>query len=112
MLASEQGGFLEKIATAPGRVAEGPRRGASGAAEGANEIGDVVETDVECDVRNGQFTLDEQPGCVSQSRAHEILMRRHAHDGCEHAQKVIAAQTADSGRGRQIDIVPGVRIDP
>ena len=80
--------FLDFLAVALRSVPEGAWRQAGGAAEGANEIREIVEAAIERNIGDGAFALGEQPCRALQAAADEILMRRDAERLGERAQEV------------------------
>src|SRR4051794_25763418 len=104
--------FLENLAHPPRGLPELQRRCASGAMETADEIREVVESDVISDVGHVAIIFGQQACGMTKSQAHEILMRGHAEHGREQPQKM---KRTDAGLGRgiiQVDGPVGSRVDP
>src|SRR5437868_1509378 len=59
-------------------LAEAARRDTGGAVEGADEIGEIAEADIEGDVGDRPAVLGKQARGVTQAAAQQILMRCHA----------------------------------
>src|ERR1700748_1515991 len=80
--------LLENLALPPRGLPELRRRHAGGAMEGADEIGEVVETDVIGDVGHRFVVVGKVPRGTAQPRAHQILMRGNAERGREQPQEM------------------------
>src|SRR3954469_7541728 len=85
---------LENLAIAAREAPEGAGGNARCAAKGANEIRKIRKPNVQSDVRNGAFWIDEQPRSPAQSRAHQVLMGRYAERAGKQAQEMERAQTS------------------
>src|SRR4051812_17269610 len=79
----EDEAFPENPALSARGLPELGRRHAGGAVEGADEIGEIAETDVIGDVGDRDIVLGEQARGVPQPRTHQILMRGDAEHGRE-----------------------------
>jgi hypothetical protein len=67
--------------------------------EGANEIREIVETDVEGDTGDGARILRQQANRTAQPGAKQILMRSDAEHAIEYAQKIKHAEPRFAGNG-------------
>src|SRR5205814_5649140 len=84
--------ILEDLAIAARGLAEPTRRDAGGAVEGADEVGQIAEADVERDVGDRPVVLGEQAGGAPQPRADQVLLGGDAEDGGEQAEEVKLAE--------------------
>src|SRR5262245_36749783 len=104
--------FLENLAIAPGNPAETSGREPGGAVEGAHEVRDVAEADVERDVRD-RSSVDGQEGRrAAEPAADQVLVRSHAEDAGEDSQEVKRAQPGLARHRLEIDGLVRVGIDP
>src|SRR5262249_43497519 len=93
-----RGARLEAWATSPDlipplrRQAPLARRHAELGVEAADEVGEVLEADIERDVGDRRAARDQAPRRVAQPRAQQPLMRRDAGRRLEAAQEVIGAE--------------------
>src|SRR5436853_7695113 len=89
--------ILEDLAIALSRPPEQARRHACGAVEGADEVRDVAESDVEGDTGDRGRPVGEEARRAPPPRADEVRVRR----GCGHAREQPGA-----GEGRQAPAGP------
>ena len=80
--------------------------------EGAHEVREVAEPDVEGDVGDRARVLGQQARRVAQAGAHQILVRRHAEHLREEPQEVERAEPGLRGRALEVDRLVRVRVDP
>src|SRR5437763_15128332 len=96
-LRGERDAILENLAIPRRRPAELPGRDAGGAVEGADEVREIAEADLERDVGDLPLLVAEQPGRAPQPAADEILVRRHAEHAAEQPQEVVRAEPRFTG---------------
>jgi len=102
----------ERAALAPRRLPESPWRNARGAVEGADEVREIAEADVERDLGDRPCILGEEASRAPEPGAHQVLVRSHAEDLPEEAQEVERAEP-DFGRGPpEIDGLLRASVDP
>jgi len=104
--------ILENLAIAPRRLAEAAGRNASGAMEGAHEVGKVGKADIEGDVGDRAIVVGQQARCMAQTRAHQILVRGHADHFREQAQEMERAQFSLARCAAQIDLLVRMFVEP
>src|SRR5215813_864839 len=80
--------ILENLAIAPGQPAEPSGRDPGGAVEGAHEVREVTESDVERDVRDRASVVGQEARRVAEPAADQVLMRCHAEDAGKDSQEV------------------------
>ena len=83
---------MEKIALTPRGLPEAQRRHSGCTPKRADEVGDVGKARREGYVGDGLRVFDEQARGTTQTRPHQVLMRRHSEHLGEHAQKMKRAQ--------------------
>ena len=103
---------MENLAIAPGSPAEAPGRDSGGAVEGAHEVRDVAEADVERDVRDRSSVAGQEACRAAEPAADQILVRSHAEDAGEDSQEVKRAQPGRARHRLEIDDLVRVSIDP
>src|SRR5262252_4525146 len=104
--------FLENLAVASGRSPEAARGHSGGAVEGADEVGEIGEPNVEGDVGDGARVVGEQAGRSPQTGAHQVLMRRDAEHGRERSQEVKGAEPGRSRRRPEVDGLVRMVVQP
>src|SRR5262249_904948 len=103
---------LENLAIASGQAAEATGRDPGRAVEGAHEVREVTESDVERDVRDRAFVAGQEARGVAEAAADQILVRRHADDVGEDSQEVERAEPGLARHCFEIERLVRVRIDP
>jgi hypothetical protein len=96
--------FLENLAVPSRGLPEFQGRRAGSTVEGPDEIGKVAEADVIGDLGDRAVVIGQPPRRVAQPRAHQILVRGHAHDVREQPQEMIRADAGLRGGILQIDL--------
>src|SRR3954452_21194018 len=104
--------FLENLAHPARGVAELPRRNPGGAMEGAHEIGEIAKAHVERDVGDGPAISGQHTGRVTQTRAHQILVRRNPEYAREQPEEVEWADISLPRRPVQIDLLMRMGVNP
>jgi hypothetical protein len=80
--------------------------------EGAHEVREVAEANVEGDLGDAAVRAAEQARGATQPRAHQVLVWRHPEDFREEPQEVEGAQAHLLRGAFEIDAFVGVRVDP
>jgi len=80
--------------------------------EGAYEIGEIAEPDVQCDVGNRPAAVGEHSRRPAQTGADQVLVRGDAEDFCEGPQEVKGADPYQARRAFEIDRIAGMSVDP
>ena len=83
MLGERVNPILENLALAPGCLPEPLGREPRGTVEGADEIREIIETDIESDAGDGAGILRQQAGRAAQPGTEQILMRCNAEHSIE-----------------------------
>src|SRR5258708_38900269 len=85
--------ILENLALAAACPPEPLRGGARGAVEGAHEVREIVEPDIERDTGDGARILRHQASSAAQPGPEQILMRSDAESADEYPQQVNRAKS-------------------
>src|SRR5688572_14190972 len=80
--------ILEDLAVTVRGLPEAPRRHPGGASEGANEVRQIGEADVEGDLADRAISVGEEPGGAAQPGPDQVLVRGHADHPREQAKEV------------------------
>src|SRR5258708_39470666 len=80
--------ILENLALAAACPPEPLRGGARGAVEGANEVREIVEPDIERDTGDGARILRQQARSAAQPGSAQLMMRSHAESAGEYPTKM------------------------
>ncbi len=95
--------ILENLALAAACPPEPLRGDARGAVEGANEVREIVEPDIERDTGDGARILRQQARSAAQPGSEQILMRCHAEYAVEYPQKIKRAKSRFARHGVESD---------
>src|SRR3989449_7107089 len=101
---------LENLAIAPGSPAEASGREPGGAVEGAHEVRDVTEADVERDVGDRSSVAGQEARRAAEPAADQVLVRSHAEGVGEDPQEVEPAQPGLARRGPRTDGPGGASV--
>jgi hypothetical protein len=116
MLENARQAILENLAivrvAGPCDLAEAARRDAGGTVEGAHEIRQIAEADIECDIADRPIVGRESAGGAAQARTQQVLMRRHADDARKQSQEMKGTQPRLTRGTVEIDGLVRVRIEP
>src|SRR5262245_40425297 len=116
MLENAGQAILENLAivrvAVPRSLAEAARRDAGGAVEGAHEIRQVAEADIECDIADRPIVGGQRAGGAAQPRTQQVLMRRHADDARKQSQEMKRTQPRLTRGTVEIDGLMRVSIEP
>jgi len=104
--------ILEDLAIASSCLPEASRRNTGCAMERAYEIGQITETDIECNIGNGLGLVGQQARCMTQPRADQVLVRGNAEHACEKPQEMKCTQAGLFRCTLQIDRLIGMRVHP
>ena len=80
--------------------------------EGAHEVGQVAEPDIERHLGDRLRVAGQQAGGPAQTGTDQILVRSDAEDAREKPQEVKRAEPELPGRALEIDGLVRVRVDP
>jgi hypothetical protein len=80
--------------------------------EGAHEVGQVAEPDIERHLGDRPRIVGQQARCPAEPGANQVLVRGHAQDPCEESQEMKRAEPELPGYGLEIDRLVRVRVDP
>src|SRR5215470_6433041 len=95
--------ILENLAIPSGQPAEPSGRDPGGAVEGAHEVREVAEADVQGDVRDRASIVGQEARRVAEPAADQVLMWRHAEDTGKDSEEVERTEPDLAGHRFEID---------
>ena len=82
---------LENLAVSMGGITKASRGYTCRPVKGADKVGKICKTRLQCHIGDRTITLSQQAGSVPQPGTHYVLVRRDTNNLAEHSQKVKGA---------------------